>query len=1081
MKKLFLLLVVVGICSSACTGEDNRCTNTDAQICITDIVLSDTFTKDSGVLDGGMDAEEESLCSTGETISFEGAKSVSGARISVDFGKVKKANSKDAGSTGSGMHEPGPAEKTQFDVILKNGGINNNIISDENGEFVVEITSEELEKLPEYFDIIFTITPPDGFNETIKVNKNLLSFYKYNITNFRFILSFYDGYFMVNPKEQLNKLPVKKADAKKALDAFITATTKAVMTEKSEPVPGAEIIIDKPANPPKKDKKKSLFFSEDQKDGDVIVHCFEFDVLSTITTNANNEGYFSFRIEDPKNRDVLITINPNKDFVYKYDAASFLINLPETDSDIYDLMLTFEKNEELFGHFIIVGPIHYQPCSELNNPTCRETKCKMVGGGVGKCQYLYDSSTGKYKCGCFPEVCSADCTGNCKTPEGKEGICHIESIMVEYNGAEVFDKRCVCGPIDIECNMNCNDNQDCINQTAGQFPLCRTDMYGNSFCTQSCQSAADCKDPFDLCVKMGEERGVCICPCVNADNVQAHCSPIGMYNQHCNNITFGSLTDCVDINNDSLGECSLCCLDDKDCPEGLHCYNLPYPLNDKCTKACMCKEPPRPNLCVECQSDSDCGPNESCVDEDNNPNTPKVCSVPCGLMGICPTSPVYTYCDSSISKYCLCRHPTVKIDCNYECNDNQDCITNSNGEFDLCMPDMYGVKRCTKSCLDAKECPSDYSMCIQYGDKSYCACPCIHFDTDNVSCNQQGFNIPQCITKTNNSLPDCFDVDNDGVGECTHCCNDNKECPENMICTPVQNAKCDKVCTCKEHPIADVCQKCSSDQECPQGFVCADDDNNANTPNVCTRVCPSIYPCPTSPVYTYCDNNISKYCICNDSGINLCETKCETNNDCPSGFICADDDVNPNTPKICTKPCGDCPSPMLCNNNANLPVPVCMCLRDYCKSCKDNNECGIGFECIDSDNDPLTPKVCTRSCSSDYECPLNLKCNPDTKSCDCNRCDKYSNPECRSDTCYQDGLFGKCQIVDNICDCITGGGTQVMCGECNNDLDCQSPLKCVDADNNPATPNICSEPCPNNGCPSPSICEYNISKYCFCK
>jgi hypothetical protein len=470
MKKLFLLFALV-LFVVACTGEDSSCPNTDAQSCITDIILSDVFTKDSGLLDGGMDVEEESLCSTGEAISFEGAKVVSGARISVDFGKIIK---KDTGSTKAG--ESAPAEKTQFDVILRSSGIKNNIISDENGEFVVELTSEELEKLPEYFDIIFTITPPDGFNETVKVNKNLLSFYKYNITTFRFTLSFYDGYFMVNSKEQLNKLTVKKKDTKKSLDAFITATTKAVMPEKSEPVPGAEIIIDKPANPPKKDKKKSIFFSEEQKYDDVVVHCFEFDVLSTITTNTNNEGYFSFRIEDPKNRDVLITINPNKDFAYKYDASSLLINLPEIDSDIYDLMLTFEKDKEINGHFIIVGPILLQPCSQLNNPTCQETKCNMVGGGVGKCQYLYDSSTGEYKCGCFPEVCSADCTGNCKTPEGKEGICHIESITTEYNGAEIVNKRCVCGPIDIECNMKCNDNQDCINQTAGQFPPCRTDM-----------------------------------------------------------------------------------------------------------------------------------------------------------------------------------------------------------------------------------------------------------------------------------------------------------------------------------------------------------------------------------------------------------------------------------------------------------------------------------------------------------------------------------------------------------------------------------------------------------------------------
>ncbi len=1069
MKKFICLFLLSAFLTFSCTSEDNINSVCDGSNCITDISTNDVLT----ITDTGNNISEWNLCKEGISISTNGAEIVPNALIDFAFGRVKLVGD-----------ENGPAEKTQFDVILKSAGRDqSNITSNENGEFSIEITDDEYNRLPENFEILLNITSPENFGKEVKTDKIVISFFKYPEKKFKFVLLYKDGHFFIDLKDQLYKLNTKSAGAKKALDAFISATTKAVISDRAEPVPGAEIIIDKPVSPPKKEKKKTMRFSDSNKDASVIATCYEIESSEEITTNTNNEGYFSFKKGSNLSEYVLFTVKADKSLQDRVEASSMLIKFDNIESDILDFMLTFEKQDADKGRFILIGPIEYQPCSELKNPTCKPTKCKMIGGLTGKCQYLYDSTSGEYRCGCFPEVCNADCTGNCKMPDGKEGVCHIEEISSTYDGAEISNKRCVCGPIQIDCKINCKTDQDCISQTAGLLPLCNTDMYGNKFCTKGCDDASDCISPFSMCAKMGiEGRGVCICPCVHADNAQTTCNPVGLYNQQCNSVTYGGLTDCIDIDNDSTGECSLCCTEDKDCPSGMHCYDLLTPLNDKCKRACMCERPPLPNLCRECSSDQDCGTGEKCVDDDNNSNTPNVCTVPCGQLGFCPTNPVYTYCDYNISKYCICRHPTPNVDCNYQCNDNQDCIVNSGGQFDLCIPDASGIKRCTKSCADAKECPSPYSICIKYGDKSYCTCPCIHFDSDKVDCNQYGQNIPQCITKTNNSLPDCFDVDNDGLGECTHCCNDDKECPNGMICDYSPNARCDKVCVCKTHPISDVCQKCSQDTDCPTGFMCADDDNNNLTPNVCTRLCPSIYPCPTSPVYSYCDNNISKFCICHQSGTNLCETKCEQNSDCPVGLICVDDDVNPLTPKICTMTCANgCPEPMLCNNDANLPMAICMCPRDFCKECKDETDCGYGFKCIDSDQDPLTPKVCTTDCNSDFDCPLNLNCNLNTNSCDCNRCSKWSNEKCEPLSCYKNGEFGKCQFVNERCDCLTGGGNLGICKECKDDTECQSPLKCVDADNNPNTPKICSEPCSNNTCPEPSICDYNVSKYCFCK
>lgn len=1007
MKNLFLFLVVT-IVFIACTGGED--VNMDAQT--GDILSTDIINNDGG---------ESGICSSGEKLVLEKKSIISGANINVDFGAVKAAPASGG--------ENGPAEKTQFDVILKStGGAKGEIISDENGEFKVTLTDEEYNKLPEDFYILFTVTPPEGFKETVKSNQSLISFFRYkDIKEFNFQVLFNDGYIVVQPVNQLNKTIIKSKEGKKAIDAFINATTKSEVSEKSEPVPGAEIIVEQPAEGPIIYKNK-IFLSSSNEQSDIIVYCPEFEVLETIKTFTDSEGYFSIKAKPGSEQTIIVTVVPAEGFTNPYLTGSMILTLPAMESeDVYDLMMTYEKFDEIAipGGFVVVGPIEidYKSCSLDVNPICKNKNCMMKGGIIGKCQYLYNSLTGEYQCGCSSERCNADCTGNCKQPDGKEGICHIEEITVNLDGAEILNKQCVCGPIDVGCNMDCSDNQDCINQTASQFPLCRTDMSGNSFCTQSCTNSTECKDPFSMCVKMGgDERGVCICPCVNADNVETQCNPIGLYNAHCNSVTFGVLTDCIDIDSDGGGECSLCCLDDKDCPEGLHCYDLQNPLNDKCKKACMCKEPVVSALCKECRSDSDCGSGESCVDEDNNPNTPNVCSVPCGPFGTCPTSPEYTYCDYSIGKYCICEHPEVNVDCNYVCKDDQDCITNSSGIFDTCIPDANGINRCTKDCSSVKECPSPYSMCVQVGDKSVCTCPCIHFDVDNLTCYTYGIDNTQCITKTNNSLPDCFDIDNDGLGECTNCCSSDSDCPEGLICTSVLNAKCDKVCACKEHPVADVCQKCIQDSDCPSGFVCADDDNNSNTPDVCTRLCPSIYPCPTSPVYTYCDNNVSKYCICDDSAINYCETVCKSEGDCPQGLICADDDNNSITPNICTLPCNSnngCPSGMLCNYNANLPMPVCMCQRDLCKTCKEDIDCQNGLRCTDSDEDPLTPNVCSQSCSSDNDCPAKLHCNLNLKVCDCNTCSKLSNPKCEPNKCYNQGIFGECKWNENQCGCVT--------------------------------------------------------------
>jgi uncharacterized repeat protein (TIGR01451 family) len=58
------------------------------------------------------------------------------------------------------------------------------------------------------------------------------------------------------------------------------------------------------------------------------------------------------------------------------------------------------------------------------------------------------------------------------------------------------------------------------------------------------------------------------------------------------------------------------------------------------------------------------------------------------------------------------------------------------------------------------------------------------------------------------------------------------------------------------------------------------------------------------------------------------------------------------------------------------------------------------------------------------------------------------------------------------------------CVTCTTNADCFGGLVCADALNtwdNPATPNICTQPCWGNGvCPSGMFCDFSVSKYCQC-
>lgn len=100
--------------------------------------------------------------------------------------------------------ESGPAEKTQFDVILKS-----KLTTNEKGEFTLVVTPDQFKKLPDEFKLKFTIKPKDFSKFPAENNFVIVDVKKSYGPNFKFYLTFKKsteksnkGVFIVNGKAQ---------------------------------------------------------------------------------------------------------------------------------------------------------------------------------------------------------------------------------------------------------------------------------------------------------------------------------------------------------------------------------------------------------------------------------------------------------------------------------------------------------------------------------------------------------------------------------------------------------------------------------------------------------------------------------------------------------------------------------------------------------------------------------------------------------------------------------------------------------------------------------------------------------------
>jgi hypothetical protein len=261
---------------------------------------------------------------------------------------------------------------------------------------------------------------------------------------------------------------------------------------------------------------------------------------------------------------------------------------------------------------------------------------------------------------------------------------------------------------------------------------------------------------------------------------------------------------------DNICESLFDCLDDSDCKRDtekcvtgkcLKSFSL-CQKNQDCDKDQLCYN----GECIKgnCQTSRDCPLEEVCLNG--------VCTkFECIIDEDCPRFSNYIHCLNGKCVSAKCRDDN-------DCPDNIDCINN-----------VCNINRLSSSCLSDAHCK----------DSEYCIIPPFSPLPTFPRSHNWGRDSGRCTNRWNKTASCYHDEDCDEnytcdiySGTCVrHFCDENKECPELMICPK------DK---CKELP------ECKTKEQCAQGEKCT---SNRCIPASCLR---SEYGnCPSDVIFIY--------------------------------------------------------------------------------------------------------------------------------------------------------------------------------------------------------------------------------------
>lgn len=161
-------------------------------------------------------------------------------------------------------------------------------------------------------------------------------------TKILFYLTLLVGFalFTTNVFSQESNDPKKEERQKKALDAFITATTKS--SEKSEPVPGAEITVEQVPGP--------TIIKAKQIGGESgPAEKTQFDVILKSKFTTNDKGEFTLLVAPdsfkklPEEFNLKFTIKPKDPSKFSTETNSIVVKVKKSDGPKFIFVVTFQK------------------------------------------------------------------------------------------------------------------------------------------------------------------------------------------------------------------------------------------------------------------------------------------------------------------------------------------------------------------------------------------------------------------------------------------------------------------------------------------------------------------------------------------------------------------------------------------------------------------------------------------------------------------------------------------------------------------------------------------------------------------
>lgn len=259
--------------------------------------------------------------------------SLKDASITIDVGKLV------LNSRGDG--------KPEFSALLKSL----KCFSNAEGEFTFTLSEAQMSVIPFEFCLMFTVVPPKNFPYKYSSNVIFMSLKKTGDTQFSFkICVAKDGEdilkagFIVKPESHIVPLRVKAAMSKKALDAFINATTKAKTT--GEPIAGADVTVEKGNLSIITEIRKTHITGKTEL-CEATFEAFLFDVEERKTFTTDPGGKFIFTSSANNSVEevyLLMSVFPQKGFTGVFDTNTLLLRIEPEQSGEYEFTLLWLRS-----------------------------------------------------------------------------------------------------------------------------------------------------------------------------------------------------------------------------------------------------------------------------------------------------------------------------------------------------------------------------------------------------------------------------------------------------------------------------------------------------------------------------------------------------------------------------------------------------------------------------------------------------------------------------------------------------------------------------------------------------------------